>query len=462
MSTTRCVTPVPTEERAAEYLDTLVRVDGQGPVRRPRFAEVRRALAASGVAEGHAVLICVADAHTRLTAFLAAHYLGLVPALLPPGWAEHRLRPVCDALGAAAVVCAGPGPSGVTVRRSGTPRLQPYEAGQAVLLTSGTSGPAGGCLHRVASLFVNARRHAAAIGLRPTDTVLVSLPLHYSFALVAQALAGVATGARLVLGGPPFTPAGYLDSLTRHDVTVSSLSPSLVRALLGEDRRPPRSLRVLTVGGDVLEATRVRELRRRHPEGELYLTYGLTEAGPRVSTLAVHREPESRYTSVGRPLPGVVTTVRDVAPDGSGELLVTTGTAMVRRVGHPGTARRDLVGPHTVATGDVFRRDPEGFLFFCGRLSDFVVAGGDRLSLRWVRELVGALPGVLHVRTELVRGPLGRGGLVRQRYRLHVVARDVTPRLRELVRRRLKEVLLRVEFPCDVVFSEQNAAEFAK
>ncbi|QNP74309.1 AMP-binding protein [Streptomyces roseirectus] len=447
----------PPEEQVADYLSTRVDTDTGQPVRRLGLADVREAFAAAGLTPGSPVLIAVTDAHTQLTAFLAAHYAGLVPVLLPRVCPEHRRRIVADALGAAALATTAPG---FVVRRiaTGHPRL--YEPGQAIVMTSGNSGTASGCLHRVSALFDNARRHAEAIGLRGTDTVWLNLPMHYSFTLVAQALAGIVTGARLVLSGPPFDPAAYREGLLRHGVTVSSLSPSLVRSFLDDTYELPSSLRVLTVGGDALEATHVKELLARHRGGELYLTYGLTEAGPRVSTLAAHREPPERLTSVGLPLPGVEVAVR--GEGAKGELLVTTPTAMVRRVGHGAAGRRGLVAADTVATGDVFRVDDSGHLFFCGRLSDFVVINGDRVSLRWVRELVGALPGVLHVRTEIVHADAGRGGVGRQRYRLHVTAREASQTIRDQVTRRLKEVLLRVEFPCDVVVRELQANEFAK
>ncbi|WP_416970978.1 class I adenylate-forming enzyme family protein [Streptomyces sp. 4F14] len=451
------LTLVPPEDQVADYLSDRVDTDAGQPVRRRRLADVREAFAAAALPPGSPVLIAVPDPHTQLTAFLAAHYAGLVPVLLPRVCPEHRRRIIADALGAAALATCAPD---LVVRRIATAHPRAYEPGQAIVMTSATSGTPAGCLHRVAALFGNARRHAGAIGLRGSDTVWLNLPLHYSFALVAQALAGVATGARLVLSGPPFAPGAYREGLRRHGVTVSSLSPSLVRSFLDDTYELPASLRVLTVGGDSLEATHVKELLARHRGGELYLTYGLTEAGPRVSTLAAHRAPPERYTSVGLPLPGVEVAVRGEGV--KGELLVTTPDAMVRRVGQGTAGRRGLVAADTVATGDVFRVDESGHLFFCGRIADFVVINGDRVSLRWVRELVGALPGVLHVRTEIVQATAGRGGIGRPRYRLHVTAREASQAIRDQVTRRLKEVLLRVEFPCDVVVREPRANEFAK
>jgi acyl-CoA synthetase (AMP-forming)/AMP-acid ligase II len=277
-------------------------------------------------------------------------------------------------------------------------------AGEIVLLTSGTSGFSCGCVFTVDALLRNAARHAESVGQGPEDVVLVSLPLHFSYAMVAQALATLATGGRLVVSGPPFHVGSYLDALESYGVTVSSLTPSLVRPLLQSSPAIPSRLRVLTVGGDVLPAEQVEDLLRRRPGGELYLTYGLTQAGPRVSTLAAHREPPSRHTSVGLPLRGTRVWLEDVGAEVAGaQLFVASDTVMHRRLGLS-EGRRDeaMPSPGVVATGDLFEQDAEGYLYFRGRLSDFIVRRGEKICLAAVRRVASELPGVAAARTHVV------------------------------------------------------------
>jgi acyl-CoA synthetase (AMP-forming)/AMP-acid ligase II len=158
---------------------------------------------------------------------------------------------------------------------------------------------------------------------------------------------------------------------------------------------------MLTVGGDRIAPGHVAELLSINPHLALYLTYGLTEAGPRVSTLAAHREPPRRHGSVGRPLTGVTTTLRPVpGPAGGAELLVASDTVMIAKVGDA-AAERTLIAPGVVATGDLFRIDDDGYLYFEGRLSDFAVIRGEKVSLYSVRQLVQSLPGVVRCATRL-------------------------------------------------------------
>jgi acyl-CoA synthetase (AMP-forming)/AMP-acid ligase II len=280
-----------------------------------------------------------------------------------------------------------------------------------ILLTSGTSGFASGCVFDIGALLLNAQRHAASIGQRSDDTILMNLPIHFSFALVAQALSSLVCGNRLVIGGPPFHVPSYLATLRDFGITISSLTPVLVRRLLEHDSQLPRELRVLTVGGDALAPEHTEALLRSRPSGELYLTYGLTQAGPRVSTLAAHAEPATRHASVGRPLAG--TTVHlEPAPNHPElkQLFVSSATVMKRRIGITEGQPPELTpASRCIPTGDVFEEDGEGYLYFRARLSDFIVRNGEKICLAAVRRVALRLPDVVRARTVIIRDAAGGG-----------------------------------------------------
>src|SRR6185503_2376036 len=66
---------------------------------------------------------------------------------------------------------------------------------------------------------------------------------------------------------------------------------------------------------------------------ELYITYGMTEAGPRVSVLPAHNAPVAAYDSVGKPFSGVSTRIENPDVNGVGQLLVKTPSVCRRKVG---------------------------------------------------------------------------------------------------------------------------------
>jgi acyl-CoA synthetase (AMP-forming)/AMP-acid ligase II len=249
------------------------------------------------------------------------------------------------------------------------------------------------------------------------------------------------------VSGPPFAPNSYRKVLGQHGITQSSITPTIARQLLARQEELPRGLRALAVGGDQLTSEQVAALLAARPGGELYVTYGLTEAGPRVSTLAAHAEPAQRHASVGLPLPGVRAYLR--GPDD--ELLVESDTVLIRKIGGSATDRV-LVADRTVATGDVFHIDDDGYLFFRGRLSDFVVVRGEKVSLSGIRQVAQAIPGVLRcapiVRTE-DDGPV---------IDVEISVADPGPDVERTVRKALNSVLLPAERPSRILIAAESSA----
>lgn len=401
-----------------------------------------------GLTPGDVVLVRLPNCVALLTCFFGVLFAGGVPVPVPASAGEGRVRELAAAFGARFLVVVHGSMRAechelacVDVIVLTPAEVPPHEPGEVVIPTSGTSGLLSGCVHRASSLLRNGSRHVHAVGLRVGDRVLVTLPLNYSYALVAQAMASLAAGAHLVISPPPLGPAAYRALLARHRITSTSLTPHTVKILTGGDWRP-RSLRMLTVGGDALEPGAATRLLAQAPDGELYLTYGLTEAGPRVSTLAAHAAPTGLLSSVGRPLPGVRVMVRSPDDDGVGELVVESDTVMLRRTGLVDGRRDDLIAPGRIATGDLFRVDESGYLHFHGRRSDFLIRRGQKVSLPSVRRVVCATPGVVSCSTRVE--PAEDGDL---RYDLDVYVAKTDPVEAEGIRSALVRRFARAERP---------------
>ncbi|MBA6439090.1 class I adenylate-forming enzyme family protein [Streptomyces sp. GMR22] len=437
--------------------DFLARVTVAGkPDDAAHFPEVLSDVAELRLRPGAPVLVAMPNGRELLTLVFALLATGAVPTLVPPSAPVSRIAETARRFGAGALIAPRVAAHAYGAHRTRTlgsfaeavtlPALAPHHCrrGEVIILTSGTSGLFTGCRHGMDSLLLNARRHAAATELRETDTILVNLPLHYSYALVAQAFAALVRGSRLVVSGPPFTHRSYRAEIEEHAVTVSSLTPTLVSALSRDGGLAlPCPLRTLTVGGDALDSAYVERLLAANPGLELYVTYGLTEAGPRVATLAAHREPAHRHASVGLPLPGVRTWLRKQAPDDScGELIVETDTALRGRVG-TGDGPAPAPGGR-IATGDLFEED-EGYLYFRGRLAEFIVVRGEKVSLRSVRKTVESLPGVVRANTRVYRNDDGE-----LRFDLEVYLHDPDSLRPDEIRRRLNDRLLRGERPSGI------------
>jgi acyl-CoA synthetase (AMP-forming)/AMP-acid ligase II len=416
-----------------------------------------RAWKERGLRPGDLVLLCLPNSRELLHQYFGILTAQGVPALLPPMTPAARIRQVATAMGAYAVgaIRLPSGDFGAKSYDSMGP-LQvaffppPSEPaclpGEVVLLTSGTSGFASGCVFDFEQILLNGERHVRAIGQNARDTVLVSLPLCFSFALSAQALSSLACGNRLILSGPPFSLSAYRKSIEDYGVTISSLTPVSIRSVLQSDPDVLTALRVLSVGGDALEPELVARLVELRNGKDVFITYGLTQAGPRVSTLAAHAEPSSRFSSVGLPHEGTDVSLLPV-DDGSGreQLCVTSDTVMKRSIGRvEGRMNGDVVAPRTIATGDEFERDKDGYLYFKGRLSDFINRKGEKISLATVRRLAAELPHVISARTIFLKDVDGSEEFDLE---LRVDSVDLASDQKTRARKLLGSVLRRTEMP---------------
>ncbi|WP_112488280.1 class I adenylate-forming enzyme family protein [Thiomonas sp. X19] len=380
---------------------------------------------------GSVVLICMPNGKPLLGHFQAVLQAGLVPAMVAPNTPAARLVQMAQDFHAGAIVRPHIS-ADLTLDLGLTPKQARADGeiarmmkapppltrpGEVILTTSGTSSEfSSGCVHSIDSLQRNARRHAQATGLRSDDVVLAHLPLYYSYALVAQALACMECGSTLVVGGPPFMTRRYAQDIMRHGVTISSVTPLLLRQLLDNpEDRLPSCLRALTVGGDALPTAQTRQFLADYPGRELYLTYGITEAGPRVATLAAHASAPEHWASMGLPLEDTEVRLVDVrggveaaqrAVDGTteGELLVHSDTLLLRKIGRNAVYPLvEIDGKAWLRTGDVFRVGADGHLFFRHRKSDFIVLNDEKVNLAAIKQYCRSLSGVLTCQTRSLK-----------------------------------------------------------
>ena len=154
----------------------------------------------------------------------------------------------------------------------------------------------------------------------------------------------------------------------------------------------------MSIGGDRVSAEEVTSLLRKPFIDELYITYGLTEAGPRVSVLPAHIAPVETYDSVGMPFSGVSTRIENPDANGVGQLLVKTPSVCRRRVGG-NIPRQPFTADGFLETGDLFTEDAAGYLRYVARKADILVVKGEKLNTRSIDLVAQSHPDVEFART---------------------------------------------------------------
>ena len=275
----------------------------------------------------------------------------------------------------------------------------------SIIYTSGSTGDAKGVMLTHLNMVTAAESVSTYLGLGEDDVILCALPLAFDYGLY-QVLMAVRVGATVVIEKSFAFPIKALEVMASTRVTVFAGVPTMFALLMGVRTLAQfdlGALRLITNTAAALSERQIRELRALFPQATLYSMYGLTEC-KRVSYLPP-AELDRRPTSVGRGMPNEeVWLVDDLGhrlPNGrTGELVIRGNHVMRGYWEKPAaTAERLRPGPYpgelVLYSGDLFRTDDEGFLYFVARKDDIIKSRGEKVSPREVENALHALEGVL-------------------------------------------------------------------
>jgi amino acid adenylation domain-containing protein len=267
----------------------------------------------------------------------------------------------------------------------------------AILYTSGTTGRPKGVMLSHANLVNTSWAIATYLENRPDDVVMCVLPLSFGYGLT-QILTGARVGFTVVLERSFAFPADTLARMVKHRVTGLPGVPTFFSTLLGLEALKTAdlsSLRYLTNAAAPLPVAHLQRLRQRFPQAAFYSMYGMTEC-TRVSYLDP-ADLEAKPDSVGRAMPNCEAYVVDedgnrAVPGAVGELVVRGANVMRGYWNRPEeTARRLRPGPlgeTLLHTGDLFRADEDGYLYFVSRKDDVFKCRGEKVSPKEVENVL--------------------------------------------------------------------------
>lgn len=263
----------------------------------------------------------------------------------------------------------------------------------ALIYTSGSTGHPKGVMVTHLNVVSAATSITTYLKSSGDDIVLNVLPLSFDYGLY-QLLMSCKVGGTLVLE-PSFTyPYAVLETLVRENVTGFPIVPTICAMLLQlnlADYRFPH-LRYLTNTAAALPVEHIQKLRALFPGVQLYSMYGLTEC-KRVSYLPPEQL-DIRPASVGRGMPNeevyIVDEKGERVPFGeTGELVVRGANVMRGYWELPEETDKVLKagclpGEKVLYTGDLFRADEEGYLYWVARKDDIIKTRGEKVSPREV------------------------------------------------------------------------------
>jgi len=284
-----------------------------------------------------------------------------------------------------------------------------------LIYTSGSTGEPKGVMSTHANVTFAANAIISYLENVPDDIVINVLPLAFDYGLY-QLLMTVIFGGTLVLERSFAYPAAVLKRIEEERVTGLPGVPTVYAMLLQMDlsRFDLSSLRYLTNTAAALPVEHIRRLRDAFPWTRLYSMYGLTEC--KRTLYLPPEELDRRPGSVGVAIPGTEVWLEDedgrrLGPGQVGELVVR-GSHVMQGYWQDAqaTAQRYRPGRYPAErllyTGDLFRADEEGFLYFVARKDDIIKTRGEKVAPKEVEAVLYRLPGVVEAAVIGVPDPL--------------------------------------------------------
>jgi fatty-acyl-CoA synthase len=238
----------------------------------------------------------------------------------------------------------------------------------------------------------------------PEDTrFLISTPLSHAGAafFVPTLLRG---GCIVVL--PGFDPTAVLEAIQKYKITATMLVPTMLYILMDHpklDDYDLSSLETVYYGASAMSPTRLKEAIERF--GSIFFQFfGQSECGMTISVLKKDEHDTTdmaRLATCGRAVPWLKVALLDddlnEVPDGEpGEICVRGPLVMKGYWNKPEQTAETLAGGW-LHTGDIARKDAQGFLTIVDRKKDMIVSGGFNVFPREIEDVIGTHPAVAQV-----------------------------------------------------------------
>ena len=361
------------------------------------------ALMAAGVRRFDRVVIYLDNSISTVTAIFGSLKAGAVFVVVNPATKGEKLTYILNDCGAKALITdsdkwQGGAPVPEIVPPTPNALLPSHRPGSqcididlaALIYTSGSTGKPKGVMLTHLNMLSAAKSITTYLENTPEDIVLNVLPLSFDYGLY-QVLMMFKVGGTLVLERSFVYPYEMIEILLQKKVTGLPIVPTLLAMLLQMDLSKWEfpSLRYITTTAAVLPVNHLAKLRAMLPGVKIFSMYGLTEC-KRVSYLPPEQI-DIRPTSVGRAIPNSEVYILD------GELVVRGSHVMKgywnlqeesEKVLKPG----QLPGEKVLHTGDLFRIDGEGYLYYLGRKDEMFKSRGEKVSPREIEDVLCSMP----------------------------------------------------------------------
>jgi acyl-CoA synthetase (AMP-forming)/AMP-acid ligase II len=291
---------------------------------------------------------------------------------------------------------------------NGLPRSRNIDQDLAALIyTSGSTGEPKGVMSTHFNMISAARSIIQYLENQADDIILDVLPLSFDYGLY-QVIMTFMFGGTIILEKSFLYLHHLLKKIETEKVTGFPIVPTILTMLMNLkdlEKYNFRSLRYMTNTGAALPVKYLLQFTRQFPSIKFYSMFGLTEC-KRVSYLPP-TELEQRPASVGKAMPNCEVFILNedgtpAKPGEIGELVIRGSNVMKGYWNAPDLTQTfyrpgKLPGEQWLYSGDYFKQDEDGFLYFIGRKDEMIKCKGERISAKEIENALYDLEGVKEV-----------------------------------------------------------------
>jgi benzoate-CoA ligase family protein len=435
-------------------------------------ARCRGALAAQGIKPGERVALVMSDSPEMASAFLGIMGAGAIAVpcntLLPPEGLSYVFKD-----SEAKLVIVSPEHL-ENARAAGAPRvIQMNELEKAppaplgkferdtpclVLYTSGSTGQPKGAVHRHGHMPCTVESVAKKVyGLTPDDRLFSVPRLFFAYGLGNSLSIPLGAGCSSILVSERPTPALIAEVFAKYRPTVFFAVPTVFRMLIEHARQgnplDASSIKFSVSAGEVLPLATWNEWKAL-AGSEIIETIGTTEL---LHAFIHNYRDDNRPGSSGVVLEGYECKLTDesgkvVSGAGRGQLHARGGSAIPYYLNKPDKTA-ETIHDGWVRTGDVYRRDEQGFYWFEGRSDDLFKCSGMWVAPGEVEDAVCKHPAVMEA--AVIAETDANGGTIPAAYVLLRPGNDPSDSLVEQIKEEAAKVLPRYKRPQRIRFMKE-------
>ena len=271
--------------------------------------------------------------------------------------------------------------------------------------TSGTTGFPKGVMLTHYNVVNNGKAIGDCMDLSTADRMMIQVPMFHCFGMVLAMTASMTHGVTM---SPitAFSPRKGLDCINKEKITAFHGVPTMFIAMLGHenfDKTDFSHMRTGIMAGSPCPIKVMEEVINKMHMSEICITYGQTEASPATTMSKTTDSIEARVNTVGAAIFGVECKIVDPetgedCPDNvDGEFVARGYNIMKGYYKMPEATAAAIDKDGWLHTGDLARRDENGYYKITGRIKDMIIRGGENIYPKEIEDFIYTHPKVKDV-----------------------------------------------------------------